>query len=203
MSTKSSIPSDFYENPSLYGLRRSSRAHNPPDRFQVEEELPRRSRKKSSIISDSSEDDGDDSDQVTNASRRRKQKKPKSKKHSRNSEDIYESFSPYDPNASSAKHNNSSDEDDDDEFFNNQKEASRRSRKRQKIQKSGSSTPQYTPTRFSSRQSKVVNYNIDASIDDADLMDSEDEAYANSNAVQDYIVEDPTGKISTMQSFII
>lgn len=73
-------------------------------------------------------------------------------------------------------------------------------KKKQKLLlKSGSSTPSYTPTRFSVRTNKIVSYAVDDD-NDADLMDSEDEAYANSYAVQDYIVENPTGKLRFISS---
>lgn len=59
---KSSLPAEYYDNPALYGLRRSTRAHNPPERFQIEEEAAssrRSTRAKDSSIDADSEDDDD------------------------------------------------------------------------------------------------------------------------------------------------
>lgn len=205
---KSSLPSELYDNPALYGLRRSTRAHNPPERFQIDDEPSRRSSRTKTALEDHefSADDEEDSDVVSSSLRRKKKRKSKptlsskSKNGSsskRSNESLGDFFNdPYDNNIFKKKDSDVEDDNDDEEFFQSQREeASIRAKKKQKLSTSGTSTPQYTQTRFSSRNNKVVNYNFDDDNDDADLMDSEDEAYANSHAVQDYIVEDPTGKL--------
>lgn len=197
---KAPLHSEFYDNPSLYGLRRSTRAHKSPERFQADEEKPRRSRSSRPTSSDNDfSDEDNDSEDVSISRRKKKRSKAgtKSKIGSKrsNSNDSYDYYAePYEDTGFNAG-TNDDEEDEDGEFFQSQKhEASSRAKKKQRVIKSGSSTPQYTPTRFSSRTSKIVNYNIDQDNDDADLMDSEDEKRAQAAYVQDYIVEDPSGK---------
>lgn len=118
-----------------------------------------------------------------------------------NGDDSYDYYAdPYDNSGLGGK--KLEEEDGDEEFFQSQKqEASSRAKKKQRLAKSGSSTPQYTPTRFSSRTSRVVNYNIDHDNGDADLMDSEEEKFAEAEVSQNYVVDDPSG-MSTQIPFL-
>lgn len=171
---------EYYENPSLYGLRRSARSHNPPDRIQeVEDDNP------SKYTEYTSESDSDVPKKT------RKWGKPKVRKAKE------EEF--YDQNGYRSKtpSEDENDEEDDDEIY----ASSKRSRlqelansKRRKLQSNSEeeSSGVYTPPmRFSSRSSKVVNYSIDNQDDDADLLETDDEL-ANKYAEQ-HEPETPAG----------
>lgn len=182
MTTRTS--SEYYENPSLYGLRRSTRAHNPPERFVVEEA----SRSK---YADYSSDSDSTSTQKT-------KKKPKTRKPKIKDDDFYED---YNDNVKSASEVEEEDEEDDDEAYASSKRARlkelAKSKKRRKLgsnseeESSGVYTP---PTRFSTRNNKVINYNIDHQDDDADLMETDDENGVDYNI--QYESEQPAGAYS-------
>lgn len=180
--------SEYYENPSLYGLRRSARAHHPPDRFQIEE-----SRTKYTEYSSDS-----DSDAAPKKSRK------KSKPRARKAKEEHEEF--YDQNGYNSKSaaSDEDDDEDDDEVYASSKRARLQelanSKKRRKLQTNSEeeSNGTYTPPmRFSSRSSKVVNYSIDHQDDDADLMETDDELIANGYG--DHVEpEEPAGIFSDL-----
>lgn len=181
MTTRTS--SEYYENPSLYGLRRSTRAHNPPERFVVEET----SRSKYADFSS-------DSDSTM---ARKPKKKTKAKKLKIKDDDFYDDYNGNIKSASDA--DEEEDEEDDDEAYASSKRARlkelAKSKKRRKLashseeDSSGVYTP---PTRFSTRNNKVVNYNIDHQDDDADFMETDDETGVD-NTIQ-YEPEQPAGE---------
>lgn len=163
MSTKAS--SEYYENPSLYGLRRSARSHNPPDRYEIEE-----ARTKYTEYSSESDSDA--------PKKSRKKSKSRAKKVKEENEDFYDDANGYNSKSASEE----DDDEDDDEVYASSKRARLQelanSKKRRKLQTNSEeeSTGLYTPPmRFSSRSSKVVNYSIDHQDDDADLMETDDE----------------------------
>lgn len=210
---KSSIPPEYYDNPSLYGLRRSARAHNPPDRYQSNElssSSRRSTRAKNTPDGGASEEDDDDDDEDEDSfiddddnsdslSRRRKRKPTSKSKNSKRSKPATtdESFEYYEDSYQNGVKQDYLEDDDDEEFFTSKRASAAQKSKnkmQQKLLKSNSTTPSYTPTRFSSRNNKVVNYAVEDD-NDADLLDSEDENYAAAAAMQNYIVENPTEAI--------
>lgn len=182
MSIRNGI--EYYENPSLYGLRRSARAHHPPEQYEPEED----SRSKYTEYTSDSDSDA--------PKKTRKRSKPKARKRKDEYEDVYENNG-YNSKSGSP----SEDEEDDDEIYASSKRSRLQelanSKKRRKMQNTSEeeSTGLYTPPmRFSSRNNKVVNYSIDHQDDDADLLESEDEL-TNGYAPQ-YEPEVPLGLYS-------
>lgn len=170
MSTRA----DYYENPALYGLRRSTRAHNPPERimdeYSSESDTPKRTRKKSKAS--------------TNTTKTKKKRKE---------DDFYD-----DSMVISDPEQNEEDEEDEDVYASSKKARLQELAKKKKKRKLASNSEEessgvYTPPmRFSTRNSKVVNYNIDNHDDDADLMETDEEAL---NTYQDYEPEQQSGMI--------
>lgn len=139
---------DFENDPELYGLRRSKRAHVAPERFSVDV--------------DSSDSNDDDSDFGAPKSRRSRTKKKKSGRSSRNESDEADFDDDND--------NFVSDEDDDDVYASSKRarasELSKRKKRRKIANDNDEGLSELAPQmRFSTRNNKVVNYNID---DDSD-----------------------------------
>jgi chromodomain-helicase-DNA-binding protein 1 len=176
---------DFDEDPELYGLRRSRRAHVAPERFSVKDEPSRRRMYDDSDIDDDDDDDGDEF-----GSSRKSRKKGRGRAKIKTN-DSYSDDYPM------------NDEDDDDEAFASSKRAraqemSRIKKKRKLMRSRGSNEGSEVDSgyaaemRFSTRNSKVVNYNID--VDDEDFEDQvtykyedgDDYAYAEAEPVREY-----------------
>lgn len=150
----------FDDDPELYGLRRSRRAHTAPERFQIEEAVPtKRPRKQYNFDSDS--------DTEEEHTRRKSGKGGSGRVAAATTVSYVEE-----------DEDDDEDEDTEDEVFATSKRAmqqeKRLAKKRRKLQKlasggngkSRSATEEigsdYAPQmRFSSRNSKVVNYNTD------------------------------------------
>lgn len=140
-------PTDYdeevLENPELYGLRRSARAHVKPISFE--------------------ESDASD-DEVTKPKRRKKQIDSYSdddeEQEDNNQEDGPEEFD--------------DDEDDDDEEFGAPKRSKSKLKKRRRLHKKPKVSSHQEEIRFSSRNNKVINYQVDED-DDADLLVSDED----------------------------
>lgn len=173
------MASPYYQNPELYGLRRSTRSRADGYGESNGNGLDSSARY-TEYTSDS------DSDAV----RRRRKSKPKTQKKKRNEEEFYESNNEEeleDPEPSPSDSEN-------DEYGGSAKRARKlsklaKTKKRLKLKQQytdddssgfGTYTP---PTRFSNRQSKMVNYTLDENEDDADLLESDEEL------VQSYVYE--------------
>ncbi|KAF5098308.1 hypothetical protein D0Z03_001239 [Geotrichum reessii] len=125
---------------------------------------------------------------------RKPKKKTKAKKLKIKDDDFYDDYNGNIKSASDA--DEEEDEEDDDEAYASSKRARlkelAKSKKRRKLashseeDSSGVYTP---PTRFSTRNNKVVNYNIDHQDDDADFMETDDETGVD-NTIQ-YEPEQP------------
>lgn len=173
------MASPYYENPELYGLRRSSRP-----RIETYDEsdgsTPDRHGRESRYVEYSSESESD-------SVQRRRKPKAKSLRKKRIEEEVYESNN----EEEEADEGVSASETDDEDYGGSSKRARKlskmaNSKKRLKVKAQhtdddsggfGTYTP---PTRFSSRGSKVVNYTLDDN-DDADLLESDEDA------VQSYV----------------
>jgi len=139
---------EVLENPELYGLRRSARAHvTKPMTFQ--------------------ESDLSDEDDIPKNKRKKKQK------------EVY-SEEEVEQEQNNNKNNNNNydiddiddDDDDDDEEFGAPKRSKNKLKKKRKVHKK-QKISQAEEVRFSSRNSRVVNYQVDEE-DDADLLESDD-----------------------------
>ncbi|ANB14121.1 chromodomain-helicase-DNA-binding protein 1 [Sugiyamaella lignohabitans] len=178
---------DFENDPELYGLRRSRRAHIPPEPFHIDEGTKRRV--KSRYI-ESSGSENDDSD--SGSSRKRSQKKkakgtrgrPPSAATVASRAAYYEEDEDID--------DDDEDDDDDDTFGGSTKKkhqhgSSKHRRKRAKLQAFAEDSDRFSSAelRFSTRNNKTVNYNID---DDDD--DFEEQVTYQPHEVEDYAIEE-------------
>ncbi|ODQ62832.1 hypothetical protein WICANDRAFT_82756 [Wickerhamomyces anomalus NRRL Y-366-8] len=134
---------EVLENPELYGLRRSGRAHVKPTSFEE------------SDVSD------DDDDEISKPKRKKKQ---------------IDTYSEDEEEAQEADDQDGFDdeEDDDDEEFGAPKKSKSKLKKRRKVHKKPKISTQQEEVRFSSRNSKAINYQVDEE-DDADLLVSDDD----------------------------
>lgn len=177
---------DYEENPELYGLRRSRRAHIAPQRFTVEEERIKRRSKYTEYSSSDSDSD-----------RPRTKRRAKSRKQRRIEYDDFEVNSLQQINADD-------DDDDDDDVFTTSKRARRMekslSKKRRRVMKRGDEDIQ-TPSamRFSTRNNKVVNYNID---DDDDEFEDQMILDPGDAKQYDYSVAEPETPIDSIEQVL-
>lgn len=178
---------DFEDDPELYGLRRSRRAHNAPQRFSIEQEPVK---KRSKYIEYSSSD--------SEGSSQRRRKKSSRKHNSTSKHDEY--------NYKVITHEDSDDIEEDDDAFTTSKRARQiekaRTKKRRKLMKSGQleEEQQYAAAmRFSTRNNKVVNYKIDDDDDEFEeqmILDSGDAEQYDYSTTQE--PETPVDAIETV-----
>lgn len=146
---KDSFSEEILENPELYGLRRSHRSA-------------------AQHISSYVDDDDDDDDETVTKSRR------KNRRRIEEDENDFEENDDDDESNDDISEDADEDEDEDDYYGSPVKKAKKAKRKTKVTKKKVKDEDKFElPTRFSSRNNRTVNYNIDFS--DDEFMESEDE----------------------------